>query len=247
MRFALYFLPGSGYLRELAASWLGYDIITGKTARRSETMMDLIPNLDELTTIPRRYGLHATLKAPFRLAIGSTPDQLRKVVADFSMTLRPVIIPGLVLKEMDSYLCLVPLGETDELNRLAGSVVREFDRFRAPLGEMERQRRMAKGLTAQEQLNLENWGYPYVMENFRFHISLTGPLADTNSRQEIRRLLEIYLTPALCQPLQIDTLGLVRERETGAPFELIENFIFGGKIESSKYTTGNSTNSYQTS
>ena len=226
MRYALYFLPGPGHLRELATSWLGYDIVTGRAAKRSQTMMDLVPDLDELTAVPRRYGLHATLKAPFRLAVGSTEAELRKALADFARTLRPVILPGLALTEMDSFLCLVPRGDTDEPARLAGFLVRKFDRFRAPLEEKDRQRRMAKGLTAQEKVHLEQWGYPYVMENFRFHISLTGPVADTGSLQELRRLLEVYLTPALRQPLLIDSLALVREPAPKAPFELIEGFAF---------------------
>lgn len=228
MRFALYFLPGHGHLRELATSWLGYDIITGKPSRRPQTMIDLIPDLDKLTAIPRRYGLHATLKAPFHPATGRTPAQLQEALADFCRILHPVILPGLALTEMDSFFCLAPLGNTDELNRLAGSFVREFDSFRAPLGENERQRRMARSLTTREQLHLEQWGYPYVMENFRFHISLTGPLTDTIPRQEIRQLLEVYLIPALCQPLPIDSLALVREPEAGAPFELVERFTFAG-------------------
>jgi hypothetical protein len=228
MRFALYFIPGPGNLLNLATSWLGYDIITGRAAKRPQTLMDLVPNIDKLTAIPSRYGLHATLKAPFSLAIGNMPVHLRDAVQDFCKTRQPLALPGLALKEMNSFVCLVPMEDTDKLTRLAESVVREFDRFRAPLGENERQRRMAKNLTAPEQLHLDQWGYPYVMENFRFHISLTGPLADTSARQEIRRLLEVFLHPALCLPLQIDALCLVREREPGVPFELVARFFFTG-------------------
>jgi putative phosphonate metabolism protein len=233
MRYALYFLPGPGHLRELATSWLGHDIVSGRTVTRSQTMLDLVPDLDELTAVPRRYGLHATLKAPFRLAMGSTEAQLIEALADSCRILPPVILPGLALTEMDSFLCLAPRGDSDEPARLADFLVRNFDRFRAPLEEKDRQRRMVKGLTARERLHLEQWGYPYVMENFRFHISLTGQVANTDSLQELRRLLEVYLAPALRQPLLIDSLALVREPAAGAPFELIERFTFTGESSSS--------------
>ncbi|MDR3629783.1 MAG: DUF1045 domain-containing protein [Desulfocapsaceae bacterium] len=226
MRYGIYFIPGPGPLRDLAASWLGYDIVRGMTVRRSETMMELLPNLDALTDAPRRYGLHATLKAPFRLAQGSTPIQLLQALAHLCYRLQPMTLSGLAVMEMDNFFCLVPVGDMSELNCMAATLVRDLDRFRAPLDDRELQRRMAGNLSMQEQAHLRQWGYPYVMENFRFHISLTGPVADAVEKEEIRKLLQVYLSPACQQPLQIDALCLVREPEAGAAFELVQRFEF---------------------
>lgn len=231
MRFGLYFIPGPGPLRELATAWLGYDITHGRDVKRTPVLTSLVPNIDELTTIPRRYGLHATVKAPFRLAEGFDPDDLREAVASLCRTLQPIVISGLVLSEIDSFFCLLPRDGTVELAWLAGSAVRELDRFRAPLNEKERQQRLAAELCRRERELLEQWGYPYVMEKFRFHLTLTGPIADNDRRRRLRPILEKHLAGALDRPLMVDTLCLVSEREPGARFEIVQCFLFKSEPE----------------
>jgi Protein of unknown function (DUF1045) len=231
MRFGLYFIPGPGPLRELATSWLGYDIVEGRDVKRQPVLSSLAPDIDELTAVPRRYGLHATIKAPFRLAQGHRLDDLKEATAHFCRTLQPIIIPGFALSEIESFFCLVPQDGTGELAWLAGSSVRELDCFRAPLEEEEIQKRQAKGLSKRELQLLEQWGYPYVMENFRFHISLTGPIPDPARRRNLRPTLESYLAKALARPMVIDALCLVCEREPGARFELVQCFLFKSEPE----------------
>ncbi len=231
MRFGLYFIPGPGPLRELATQWLGYDIVGGKEVKRSPTLSGLVPDIDDLTALPRRYGLHATIKAPFRLAQGCQIDDLREAAASFCRTLQPIIVPGLVLSEIDSFFCLLPQDGISELAWLSGSAVRELDRFRAPLEDKERQKRLASKLSPREIDHLDQWGYPYVMENFRFHITLTCSIKDPVRRQNLRSILENYLRPALNRPLAIDALCLVCEREPASRFELVQCFLFKSEPE----------------
>ena len=229
MRYGIYFIPGPGSLSDLATSWLGYDILTGKTAMRSEIMTELVPDLDVLTAAPCRYGFHATVKAPFRLMPGSSVSQLQEALEGLCLRLSPVSLPGLTVREMEGFFCLVPADDSESVRAMAAKVVQELDSFRAPLGDEEWKKRMEKNLTAREQVHLIRWGYPYTMEDFHFHMSLTGPVAGQTDREEIRKLLEVYLYPACGQPLQIDALCLVRESEAGARFELVRRFAFGGQ------------------
>ncbi|PKP65441.1 MAG: phosphonate metabolism protein, partial [Alphaproteobacteria bacterium HGW-Alphaproteobacteria-8] len=71
-RFALYYAPPPGPLADFAADWLGWDATAGR-----EMPHPIVPGLpgpvEELTRAPRKYGLHGTLKPPFRLAQGATP------------------------------------------------------------------------------------------------------------------------------------------------------------------------------
>jgi putative phosphonate metabolism protein len=231
MRIGLYFIPGPGPLRELATNWLGYDIVEGKEIKRPPVLSSLVADIDEMTAIPRRYGLHATIKAPFRLASGCSLDDLKEAVDHLCRTLQPIIIPGLTLAEIDSFFCLAPQDGTGELAWLAGSCLRELDGFRAPLEEEERKRRKAKGLSPRELHLLEQWGYPYVMENFRFHITLTGPIPDPDRRRNLRPIMQSYLAKALEKPLTIDSLCLVCEREPKARFELLQCFLFKSEPE----------------
>ncbi len=231
MRFALYFIPGPSALRDLATNWLGYDILAGKEVKRSSVLSGLVPDIDKLTAAPGRYGLHATIKAPFQLAHGCRLDDLRQATAHFCSTLQPLIIPGFTLAEIDSFFCLLPRNRHGELAWLAGSLVTELDRFRAPLGQEERLKREARGLSERECDLLEQWGYPYVMENFRFHITLTGPIPDTSHRRNLRPILEGYLDHALDRPLVIDSLCLVCEREPGSRFEPVQCFLFKSEPE----------------
>ena len=59
---------------------------------------------------------------------------------------------------------------------LAQACVETFEPFRAPLAEEELARRRAVPLSARQEANLERWGYPYVAEDFRFHMTLTARL-----------------------------------------------------------------------
>jgi hypothetical protein len=69
--------------------------VLGRDALSGESLSGFaIPGTDaqgwrELTAEPRRYGFHATLKAPFRLAAGLSADELFQAVAALADTLQP--------------------------------------------------------------------------------------------------------------------------------------------------------------
>src|SRR6266436_2078374 len=72
-RYAIYFVPAPDTaLYRFGAGALGYDCFTGADMATLDTLPVDAGAWRELTREPRRYGFHATLKAPFRLAEGRT-------------------------------------------------------------------------------------------------------------------------------------------------------------------------------
>jgi putative phosphonate metabolism protein len=173
-RYALYAAPPQGSaLAAFGAAVLGYDAATGRPVRQA-----LPPGIEAqdwwvLTEDPRRYGFHGTLKAPFRLAEGCTVDELETACAAFARERSPMML-GLALEQIGPFFALVPNGRPASLHALADDAVRGFDRFRAPMSAAERERRLRGRIGPREMLMLEAWGYPYVLETFRYHMTLSG-------------------------------------------------------------------------
>ena len=212
-RYAIYFTPPPGPLADFGASWLGWDPAKGQEVRQPE-----IPGLPapvaDLTEAPRRYGLHATMTPPFALAPGTGETALADAFAAFCAATAPVTLDGLAVAPMGRFLALLPEGDQRAINALAAAAVRAFDPFRAPLTRAEIARRRGGGLSMAQEARLARWGYPHVMEGFRFHITLTGK----RPRAELLRLqavLVAQLAPVLPRPFAVDALSLVAEDAAG--------------------------------
>ncbi len=223
-RYAIYYCPPAGPLADFAGRWLGWDCLTGR--RRDPPNVTGLPvPIEELTRRPRKYGFHATLKPPFRLAPGTDPAMLKAAVEQLCTTLAPLQLDGLELSRIGSFLTLTPTGDTTPLSNLAARVVRDIDRFRAQPTEAELIRRRKSRLSAQQEKHLANWGYPYVMEEFRFHMTLTGPLPKGGA-ENVLSALAPHISPLLPRPLIIRDLCLLGEAEDGR-FHLIRRYALG--------------------
>src|SRR5258708_19714311 len=87
-RYAIYFVPAADTaLYRFGAAALGYDCFTGADIATLDALPVDAGAWRELTREPRRYGFHATLKAPFHLAAGPTEPKLIGVFLDFSPTI----------------------------------------------------------------------------------------------------------------------------------------------------------------
>ena len=210
MRIALYFAPpAQARLSSTAATWLGRDA-WGGAARRPHIDGFDTAELDRLTAEPRRYGFHATLKPPFRLAGGRTLEGLRAAVQDFSAAAPAVVIPALDLRRIGGFFALVPDRELPALQGLAAAVVRQFEPFRAPLSDEEVARRRPDRLTLRQREHLSAWGYPYVFDEFRFHMTLTGPVEE-HRRDDVEAVLRERFGVFIGRPLAVDALCLFVE------------------------------------
>lgn len=209
-RYAIYFTP-QGSLAEAGAAWLGWDLARGRTVAHPD-----VAGLDvaALTETPRKYGLHATIKPPFVLAEGASADGLQAAFEVFCTRLAPVTLDGLALTPLGRFLALTPEGDTAALNAMAAEVVRGLDMFRAPPTEADLARRRQANLTPAQEANLTKWGYPYVMDAFRFHITLTSKLPKADLPQ-VTAALDPYITPHLPQPFVLSSLTLVGQAKDG--------------------------------
>lgn len=217
VRYAVYYLPDDAGLARFGAAWLGWDAALGAPVAQPL-------GLEAITRAPRRYGFHATFKAPFRLAEGRDPTDLVRAAALLAERLDPVTVAALVPGRLDGFLALVPEGDTGALDRLAFAVVRGLDGFRAMPTRDELDRRRQAGLSARQDALLLDWGYPYVAEEFRFHMTLTDRLEDAALDAALARAAGAL--PPLARPFPVASIALMGEREDGQ-FRLIRRFPLG--------------------
>jgi putative phosphonate metabolism protein len=231
MRYALYFTPDRDHpLTRRAAAWLGRDAFSGAPAQ-PPAVAGLTPaEIAFHTAAARRYGFHATLKAPFTLAAGETEASLLTALERFTAARGPVAMPPLKISRLDGFFALTPSAPAPEMEAFAGDVVRDFDGFRAPLSVSELERRNPDALSAIEFANLTRWGYPYVFEAFRFHMTLTGRIG-ANDVPQVQAALEDVFAPLIAQPVTLDSLTLFVEPEPGAPFTVLAHRPLGRREE----------------
>jgi putative phosphonate metabolism protein len=211
-RYAIYFAAArGGALDRFGAQHLGYDAWSGDDLPFPD---GLPPDWRELTGDPRKYGFHATLKAPFALAPGESEASLTAACADFTRTPRQIPIIAPVVNTISGFIAVVPAEPSDAIVQFAADCVRAFDPFRAPLTAEDRARRKPGMLTLRQRDYLGRWGYPYVMEEFRFHMTLTGRL-DSIRRGPVLDLLNHRFQRIGLRSLAIDAIALFKQ--TGAP------------------------------
>ena len=228
MRYALYFTPPASDPLTLAAQrWLGRNAFTGANLEQPAVSGFDAAALSGLTADPRRYGFHATLKAPFALAEGRSEAELIAEIVRFVSEVEPFAIPEAVVGRLGSFFALVPGDHFDPLQAFAGEVVRRFERFRAPLTSADIARRKPDELAAVERQNLVQWGYPYVFDEFRFHMTLTGRVP-AERRDAVERVLLDQFAEFHGRPLAIHGLALFREPSRGADFTVHSLFPLGG-------------------
>ena len=217
VRHALYFLPpkGSG-LEDFGDSWLGWSVTEGRVVAHPQ-IADL--PIATLTKRPRKYGFHGTLKAPFRLAKGVRESDLITEATALVSSIPAFEMPALQITSLGSFLAFVPGRESTELQQLASSLVSELDPLRAPLSDAELVRRRNAGLTPAQEMLLTKWGYPYVMDEFRFHLTLSGKL-QADALQNLKSILQNHISHLTQTPVRVNDVGLVGEAEDGR-FHLI--------------------------
>ncbi|MEM8578592.1 MAG: DUF1045 domain-containing protein [Pseudomonadota bacterium] len=208
-------------LAAFGAAWLGWDSAAGQRVPHLD-----VPGLDvaALTQRPRKYGFHGTIKAPFRLAPGRRAAELADDLDCLTARAAPVRLDGLHLARLGRFLALVPVGEDAALRALAAQAVTALDHLRAPLSEAERAKYAARRLRPEEAALLERWGYPFVMEAFRFHMTLTGPLADDRA---VMDALAPHVAALPLRPYTIDALTMMGEAPDGQ-FHEIARFALRG-------------------
>ncbi len=170
---------------------------------------------------PRRYGLHGTIQAPFRPAEGVTTQMIAQTLRAFCARRTAHETAALRIERLSQHLALIPEGRTARLDWLAAETVTHFNAFRAPLTEADLARYPSEHHSARQIQHLHDFGYPYVLSDFRFHITLAGPLPP-ESLDQVEHALAPRVEPLIGAPLRIDSLSLLGEQDQATPFRLIE-------------------------
>ncbi|MBV8538535.1 MAG: DUF1045 domain-containing protein [Alphaproteobacteria bacterium] len=220
-RYALYYAPQPDEaLAVFGRHWLGRDVDRGVDVERLAVDGVSAADLAAATSDPRHYGFHGTLKPPFALATGHTVDELLDAAAAFARRRPGFPIERLELRVISGFIALVPHAKAPTLDALAADCVRDFDRFRAPADATELAKRRASRLTPRQDELLVQWGYPYVMEEFRFHLTLTGRLAEP-MQSTILRALRPLTAPFCAAPVAIRDIVIFQQPDRTAPFSVL--------------------------
>lgn len=142
---------------------------------------------------------------------------LQLIAGEFSSFTLPVLRVGM----LGDFLALRPEHESQALQDVAAACVKRLQHLALPLSESELERRRRVSLTSEQDQLLQQWGYPWVLEHFRFHFSLTGPLGSVAPA-----LREAFYDAAVrhfesLPACRFDRLSLFVEPQRGADFQLV--------------------------
>lgn len=212
-RYAVYWAPPpDSALARFGAAWLGWDAAAGRAVPHPEPPGVPLP-IAEITATPRRYGFHATLKAPFRLHPDAEFDVLDVEGHFIADEVAPFEAPPLRLERIGPLIALVPSAPCAPLGALANRIVEDYHDFVAepPAAELARRR---PGLTGRQEQHLDRWFYPYVFDEYRFHLTLTGPLPPEHA-EPVFEVLSGLTAPFCAAPLPVMEFCLFGEDAEG--------------------------------
>jgi putative phosphonate metabolism protein len=222
-RLALYWAPAEDDpLHARGSAWLGRDAATGVAL--PQPAVDGI-DLAQVTADPRGYGLHATLKPPFRLRHGYAAA--RAEAAALAARTAPFDLPPLAVHDLDGFLALRETAPCPALHAFADACVTALDDHRTPPDEAEIARRRPERMTAPQRAHLDRWGYPYVFEEWRFHVTLTRRLAP-DEKAALMPAVTAFLGDAPALPRRVAALGLFVQPSPGAPFSIVDRLALRG-------------------
>lgn len=211
MRYAIYFTPPADHPLSIAAArWLGRDCYGQQRLSAPAGRQALIAD-------PARYGFHATLKAPFRLDEDECEEHLVEAIEIYARRTAPVDLARVEIGLIEGFFALLAPDPGPRLADLADDIVTAFDEFRAPLTPEEIARRRPESLSERQRENLALWGYPHVLDDFRFHMTLTGRIAPAE-RAAVAAALSHHFARFDGRPLTIDQIALFVQPDPEAPF-----------------------------
>ena len=228
-RYAIYFVPKAhSDLYRCGSAIIGYDCYAGTAVDFPDALTCDALDWRKLTNEPRRYGFHATLKAPFPLRAPHTEAELIEALHKFARRRDPVCIAKPAVRLLDGFIAIVPSEPAPALDALAASCTISFDPYRAPMSAQERDRRMAVGLSIRQIENLDRWGYPYVLSDFRFHMTLTGKVEAPWRETALALLTSCVPQMGGDRPSPVDRLALVKQDSPQAFFKVVCQAVLGG-------------------
>ena len=227
-RHAIYFAPDEGTpLWAFGNAWLGRDAATGEALTRPPADGFDTARLDAITGTAANYGFHATLKPPFAPAEGFGEADVIAAARSFASGRRRFVVPPLVLAPLGGFIALQLSAPCAEMNALANACVEAFETLRAPPSDAELAKRRSGGLTRRQEDLLVRWGYPYVFDEWQFHMTLSCRL-DDDERDRLLAGLAPAVVPLTNVPLPVESICVFSQPDRGAPFRLAARCPFAG-------------------
>ena len=228
IRRAIYYAPAhNSPWWTFGAGWLGRDETHDGTPPEFAAPMLPEPERRRITTQARRYGFHATLKAPFHLRLGVTPAELLTRTRSLAQRLRPVPLSPLQVRRLGPYVVLLTPEHHTSVSDLASACVTELDDLRLPLTPDELARRQPATLDARELELLHRYGYPHVLERFRFHLTLTDPVNEAQAALVTEAVSAQVARLNAQTPLTLDRLCIFEEPAPGQAFRRLHDLVLG--------------------
>ena len=234
-RYAIYYMPDpSGSFWSAGSSWLGRDAISGQTLPRP-TLPGLADiNADRLTAGPRRYGFHGTLKAPFAAAYDGAENELLVALDAFAASRCPFEV-RMEVASLRDFIALRLTEPSDPMTALHRDCVCVFDRFRLPISDGDLARRQRGRLTPDQDAYLLRWGYPYIFDQFHFHMTLTSRITSKATKVRIVEALAELFAPHLAAPHRVDGIALFGQPALDEPFQVLDWFPLRGAPTSAEH------------
>jgi hypothetical protein len=212
MRYAIYFCPAS----DTALGRLGHDWLAA-SPHAPELPGISTERRNALLVKARRYGWHATIRAPFTPAVDVAYDDVRRAVVSVAHACASFELP-LHIHRLAGFLALRPCVDGAAPKQLATTCLKALLPLCAPLSKEMLDRRSV-GLDADEVRLLQGYGYPYVLDRYRFHLTLSAPAIESEEN-----VMREWLEPRVAElpPTRVDALSICREATPGGAFELVE-------------------------
>lgn len=224
-RYAIYYTPRPGSpLAAFGRSWFGR-ANDGATLQAFSTAGLANAGTAKIAVLPGRYtGLHALFLAPFALRDEATLDDVRARLINFAAHRKAVATGPLTLARVGRYLVLRPVEPAPALDWLAAQCVSAFETFAAKPDEPGDEHRH---LSRYQRLLLKSFGHPQVMSEYRFSITLTGPL-DTAHLERVSQALWPVLEDICAEGVTVDGLSLFGDASGRTPMRLIGRYTLSG-------------------
>jgi hypothetical protein len=193
-------------------AWLGQDCETSFLLTQPD-----VPGIAAATSGPRRYGFHATLKPPMQLRNGFAA--FLADVEGLALRLKSFAMPRLRVADDFGFLAILPAEQCAALDETAAACVTELDSHRLPEDAATMAKRAAGRNTAQLGY-LQRYGYPYVLDEWRFHMTLSNNGAGAS----LLAPAHAYFAETLETPRMFSALSVYVEPVKGAAFQLLRRF-----------------------
>jgi hypothetical protein len=226
-RYAIYYTPQPGTaLAAFGRSWFGR-ANDGVTLQAFSDAGLSSTSFAKLAVAPGRYtGLHALFRSPFAPREGIGLDAIKTRLINFADRRKALETGPLTLSRSGRSLVLRPVEPTPALDWLATQCVATFEDFAVPPGDAEREEYASPNLSDYQRLLLESFGDPYVLSEYRFSITLTGPL-DAAHLERVAQALWPVLEEICASGVTVDGLSLFGEGGDRSPMRLIGRYRLG--------------------